>query len=134
MSGSVFCESCGGTFFYETTVEENEAYVAALSEYLKKKKEREVLEPTADAIQMEKERRRLSAVLHDSSLSLYGTHGSRNPMPALRKLTAKLRKHRFLWDQDTAESHQMRVEHASSGARFLHHEPANRAVGSRRPV
>ena len=70
VSGSTFCESCGGTFFYESTVEESGAYVAALSEYLKKKNEREIREPTAEEIQKKEERKRLSAVLHDSSVSL----------------------------------------------------------------
>ena len=37
VSGSVNCESCGGTCFYENTREENEAYMAAWDAWMSEK-------------------------------------------------------------------------------------------------
>ena len=42
MSGSVICESCGGTCFYENMVEENDAYVAALGVWMSEKNQRKI--------------------------------------------------------------------------------------------
>ena len=134
VSGSVFCESCGGTFFYEMTVEENEAYMKAVSEWLNKKRERRVREPTEEARQKEEEwkRKLLSLMVHDSRTSLYGAHAVRNPMPQLRKLTSKLRRQRYAWDLDTTESHQMRINHASIGSTFfLRHAQSYRPMEAR---
>ena len=47
ISGSVICESCGGTCFYENTREENEAYMAAWDAWMSEKS-RKLSEETAE--------------------------------------------------------------------------------------
>ena len=49
--------------------------------------------------------RRVKATMVNKEVETYGSTGSRNPMPHLRKQTAKLRKHRCLWDSDSQEGH-----------------------------
>ena len=83
------------------------------------------------------EMRRIKATVVDKKVDIYGTTGSRNPMPHLRKQTAKLRKHRCLWDSESQEGHMYRCSLAEmGGGDFLqrHSKPhvfvaAERATG-----
>ena len=115
VSGSVFCESCGGPCFYASTVEENDAFVVALSAWLQKNKQPKPDESQEEERRRTEEKRQLKASEGEIKMRLYGSHGAHNPMPNLRKLTAKLRKHRCAWEMNTPESDEYRRYSAEHG-------------------
>ena len=113
------CESCGGTCFYENTVEENDAYVAALGTWLSEKNQQKIDEMTENERRSIEETKRVKASMEERKRELYGATGTRNPIPNLRKMTGKLRKHRCAWDSDTPEGHLYRCSHAEIGGTFF---------------
>ena len=84
-----------------------------------RRRRKRVREPTEQERQKIEENKRLNAAFHTKSKDLYVSHAARNEMPTLRKLTSRLRRHRYAWEQDTPESHDMRIYHASIGGTFF---------------
>ena len=93
MSGSVVCESCGGTCFYENTIEEIEAYMAAWDAWNKKQTQKETDDADGDDPVMRAEMAKIRKINRETRTGFYGSTSTKSPVTLLRKMTAKVRKH-----------------------------------------
>ena len=120
ISGSVICESCGGTCFYEYTKEDNESYMAAWDAWASRKEEKEADESEQEEDPLvEEEVQQAKKQLLDKKIECYGLTCTKGPVTLLRKSTAKVRKHRCAWEERPREGEEYRAAQAANGVTFF---------------
>ena len=115
VSGSVICESCGGTCFYENTTEEKEAYMEAWEAWNRKKAQKEIDEIEEQERLMKEEVAKAKRDYRDERNGFYGNSSTKSPLTVLRKMTAKVLKHRRAWADMSAAGAEYRLKHAGIG-------------------
>ena len=56
---------------------------------------------------------------YETKTGLYCSSCSKGPVTMLRKITAKVRKHRCTWEADSCEGEQYRLTHAELGGTYF---------------